>query len=65
MFAGAFMYGVTHKHSYAEAGKLASLASSRVVNQWGPRLETQQAKRCYQILSLTEKNYDFIFFIYS
>jgi len=44
MFAGAFMYGVTHKHSYAEAGKLASLASSRVVNQWGPRLELQQAK---------------------
>ncbi|CAN5204281.1 adenosine kinase [soil metagenome] len=45
MFAGAFMYGVTHEHSYAEAGKIASLASSRVVNQWGPRLDVQQAKR--------------------
>jgi len=44
MFAGAFMYGITHGHSYAEAGKLASLASSRVVSQWGPRLEPQQAK---------------------
>jgi sugar/nucleoside kinase (ribokinase family) len=44
MFAGAFMYGITHKHSYAEAGKLASLASSRVVSQWGPRLELHQAK---------------------
>ncbi len=44
MFAGAFMYGITHKHSYAEAGKIASLASSRVVSQWGPRLELQQAK---------------------
>lgn len=45
MFAGAFMYGITHGHSYAEAGKLASLAASRVVSQWGPRLQPQEAKR--------------------
>jgi sugar/nucleoside kinase (ribokinase family) len=44
MFAGAFMYGITHHHSYAEAGKLASLASSRVVTQWGPRLTPEGAK---------------------
>ncbi len=40
MFAGAFMYAITHGHSFAEAGKLASLASSKVVGQWGPRLQT-------------------------
>jgi sugar/nucleoside kinase (ribokinase family) len=40
MFAGAFMYAITHGHSFAEAGKLASLASSKVVGQWGPRLAT-------------------------
>jgi sugar/nucleoside kinase (ribokinase family) len=45
MFAGAFMYGITHGHSYAEAGKLASLASSRIVAQWGPRLQPQEARR--------------------
>lgn len=45
MFAGAFLYGITHQHSYAEAGKLASLASSRVVTQWGPRLVPAQAKK--------------------
>jgi sugar/nucleoside kinase (ribokinase family) len=45
MFAGAFLYGITHNHSHAEAGKLASLASSRVVSQFGPRLEPKQAKR--------------------
>ena len=45
MFAGAFLYAITHQHSYAEAGKLASLASSRVVSQWGPRLEPEQAKK--------------------
>ncbi len=44
MFSGAFLYAITHGHSYAEAGKLASLASSRVVTQWGPRLQPQQAK---------------------
>lgn len=45
MFAGAFMYGITHHHSYAEAGKLASLASSRVVQQWGPRMQPEEVKK--------------------
>ncbi|HAC24761.1 MAG TPA: adenosine kinase, partial [Cytophagales bacterium] len=45
MFAGAFLYGITHGHSYAQAGKLASLASSRVVTQWGPRLTPTDAHR--------------------
>jgi len=44
MFSGAFMYAITHGHSYAEAGKLASLASSKVVSQWGPRLPTNTVK---------------------
>ena len=45
MFSGAFMYGITHGHSYAEAGKIASLASSRVVSQFGPRLDPKQVKK--------------------
>lgn len=45
MFAGAFLYGITQGHSYADAGKLASLASSRVVSQWGPRLTPADAKQ--------------------
>lgn len=44
MFAGAFMYAITNGHSYAEAGKLASLASSKIVSQLGPRLDREQAK---------------------
>lgn len=39
MFAGAFLYGITNEMGYAGAGKLASLAGSRVVAQYGPRLE--------------------------
>jgi len=45
MFAGAFMFGITHGHSFAEAGKLASLAASKVVSQFGPRLKTEQVQK--------------------
>ena len=44
MFAGAFLYGITNGHTYASSGKLASLASSKIVSQFGPRLEWHQAK---------------------
>lgn len=44
LFAGAFLYGITNGRSYADAGKLASLASSKVVSQFGPRLEWHQAQ---------------------
>lgn len=44
MFAGAFLFAITHGHSFAEAGKLASLASSKVVGQWGPRLSKEQVE---------------------
>ncbi|MBS1486370.1 MAG: adenosine kinase [Bacteroidetes bacterium] len=45
MFAGAFLYGITHGHSYAGSGKLASLASSHVVKQWGPRLKKEEVEK--------------------
>ena len=44
MFAGAFLYAITHGHTYAQAGKIASLASSKIVSQFGPRLDKGQAK---------------------
>jgi sugar/nucleoside kinase (ribokinase family) len=44
MFAGAFLYAITHGKSFADAGKLAALAASRIVSQWGPRLEPGAAK---------------------
>ena len=45
MFSGAFLYAIVQGHSHAEAGKLASLASSRVVSQFGPRLKPSQVKQ--------------------
>ena len=50
MFAGAFLYGITHNHSYAEAGKIASLASSRIVSQFGPRMEKHHAKAGFKMI---------------
>lgn len=51
MFSGAFLYAITHGHSYAEAGKLASLASSHVVAQWGPRLTKDKMTKILAELS--------------
>ena len=42
MFAGAFMYAITHGHDFAAAGRLASAASAQVVSQFGPRLDAEQ-----------------------
>jgi sugar/nucleoside kinase (ribokinase family) len=39
MFAGAFLYGITAGKGFLYAGNLASLASSVVVANFGPRLE--------------------------
>lgn len=50
MFAGAFLYGITNGHSYASSGKLASLASSRIVSQFGPRLAWHEAKEVLERL---------------
>ncbi|MBA3980329.1 MAG: adenosine kinase [Alcanivorax sp.] len=41
MFAGAFLYGITHGHDFATAGRLASAAAARVVSDFGPRLSPE------------------------
>lgn len=42
MFSGAFLYAVTNGYDYSQAGKLASMTSSKVVGQFGPRLTTAE-----------------------
>lgn len=44
MYAGAFLYGITNGFGYAGAGKLASLAGSRIVSQFGPRLKWHEVQ---------------------
>ncbi len=50
MFAGAFLYGITHGHSFYEAGNIASLASAKVVSQFGPRLTAKDHKEILDIV---------------
>ncbi len=50
MFAGAFLYAITHGHSFFEAGNIASLASARVVSQFGPRLASQEHKEILDLV---------------
>lgn len=41
MYAGAFLYAITHDKNFASAGRLASMAASKVVSQFGPRLKVE------------------------
>jgi len=38
MFAGAFLYAITHGHDHASAGKLACRSAAELVCHYGPRL---------------------------
>lgn len=48
VFAGAFLYGITHGQTYLEAGNLASLAASKVVAKFGPRLNPAEISTVQQ-----------------
>ena len=52
MFAGAFLYAITHGHSFATAGRLASLASATTVSSFGPRLPTEDHLKILSQLGL-------------
>jgi len=45
MFAGAFLYGITHGYDYTMAAKLASHAASKIVCHFGPRLHAEEHKK--------------------
>jgi sugar/nucleoside kinase (ribokinase family) len=44
MFAGAFLYGLTHGYGYVRAGALATKAAGKLVTQFGPRLKPDEHK---------------------
>lgn len=45
MFAGSFLYGITHGMGFEDAGRLASWTSSRIVTRFGPRLERDEMQQ--------------------
>ena len=40
MYAGAFLYGMTHGYSFEQCGELASTAAAKLITQFGARLST-------------------------
>ena len=52
LFAGAFLFGVTNGYDPAQSAKLATYASSRVVAQYGPRLDVSLKGEVERILDL-------------
>ena len=44
MFAGAFLYGITHDMSYQQAGALAAHAAAKLVASMGPRLKSDEIR---------------------
>lgn len=44
VFAGCLLYGITHGRSYGDAGRLACGAASKLVTQFGARLELEQLR---------------------
>jgi len=48
MFAGAFLFAVTHGHSHAQAARLANQAAGTVVAQYGNRLKPEQLRAMRQ-----------------
>jgi sugar/nucleoside kinase (ribokinase family) len=48
LFAGAFLYGLTHGYNHQQAGELAVFASSLLVERFGPRLGVEEVARVRQ-----------------
>ena len=44
MFAGAFLYGLTHGMDFVQSAELACRAGSKIVTHFGPRLPAEQTK---------------------
>lgn len=50
MFAGAFLYGMTQGMDDAQAGRLASLAASKIVTKFGARLTIEEHQEVLNLL---------------
>ena len=48
MFAGAYLYGITHGMERVAAGEFASAAAAQVVSQYGPRLSAEGYRQLRQ-----------------
>ena len=52
IFAGAFLYGMTHGLSDDQAGRLASLSASKMVSIYGARLSAEEHQEILKLIKL-------------
>ena len=52
MFAGAFLYAINAGHDFAWAAKFANAASSRIVSQFGPRIDSLEYEHIKEQFSI-------------
>ncbi len=52
VFAGAFLYGITHSYGYFAAANIASFAASKVVAKFGPRLNQAEIREVRQMIEV-------------
>ena len=52
MFAGAFLYAITHGHNYASAGRLACRSAAELVCHYGPRLPPDSHRQLLEVAPL-------------
>ncbi|MCF8060237.1 MAG: adenosine kinase [Bacteriovoracaceae bacterium] len=48
LFAGSFLYALTHGHKFSECGKFACACSSELVTRFGPRLASGVTTKIYK-----------------
>ncbi len=51
VFAGAFLYGITHGYNYSTAGNFASFAAAKVVSKFGPRLNHDEINSVRELIA--------------
>ena len=55
LFAGGFLYGITHALDVEQAGKIGSYAAAQVVAQYGPSLTENASDSVETILAQFEQ----------
>lgn len=55
VFAGAFLYAITHGYNYYHAVDLANFAASKVVAKFGPRLSAEEISEVTQMMQEQSK----------
>lgn len=58
VYAGVFLYGLTHGFDYFHCADLANFAAAKVVAKFGPRLSAEEIKEVCEMMNNQQAGYD-------